>query len=226
MYTVCFEYLEVHLWSLPLSTHSSICCVFFSSLFLPLCLFVKTTRQREKDRQTKRHNLKFALWALWQDTESCFFVSLFVLSLSISVCTFLCPYVSLSVRFSVCTFHCLCFFFCMLLHWWVHKARNSSVRKLSISLPSFRPFEALSNLTLSGVCENDTAGYYCCATNNFVSFLTHTSQTAFLTVVGLGGDSLIACVLCVCVCVCVCDPSNVKVSIFEVNSCDYMIMST
>ena len=44
------------------------------------------------------------------------------------------------------------------------------------------PFKASSNLTLGGVSDHDTASYYCLATNNFVSLLTQTSQTAFLTV--------------------------------------------
>ena len=44
------------------------------------------------------------------------------------------------------------------------------------------PLETSLSLTLFGLTENDTAGYYCLAVNTFVSFLNQTSQIALLTV--------------------------------------------
>ena len=53
--------------------------------------------------------------------------------------------------------------------------------------------ETSSNLTLSGLSEYDTAGYYCLASNNFVSFLNQTSHIAVLTV--LCEQNLLVCTI-------------------------------
>ena len=61
---------------------------------------------------------------------------------------------------------------------------NSEILSEAVEIHTWQsgPFKSLSNLTLNGLSDGDTAGYYCLATNDLVSLLTQTSQTAFLTV--------------------------------------------